>query len=167
MFDEHSDNALPPHREGLDHAIKLLPSAKPTFSPLYNLSQWELEVLKDYIEKNLKSGFIQRSSSPAGAPILFVKKKDGSLQLCVDYRRLNAISEKDQYPIPLVSEILDHLAKAKVFTKINLRGAYNLIRIQEGDKYLTAFRTHYRSFEYNVMPFGMCNALSTFQSLID
>ena len=105
--------------------------------------------------------------SPAGAPILFIKKKDSSLQLCVNYHRLNAISEKDRYPIPLVSEILDHLAKAKIFTKIDLRGVYNLIQIWEGDEYLTAFWTRYRSFEYKVMPFRMCNALSTFQSLID
>ena len=95
MFDKHSDDALPPHKEGLDHAIKLLPGVKPTFSPLYNLSQRELEVLKDYIEKNLKSRFIQRLSSSARAPILFIKKKDSSLQLCVDYCWLNAISKKD------------------------------------------------------------------------
>ena len=167
VFNEKSDTTLPPHRKGLDHAIKLLPGVKPTFSPLYNLSQWELEVLKTYIEKNLESGFIQRSTSSVGAPILFIKKKDSSLQLCVDYWWLNAISEKDRYLIPLVSEILDHLSKAKVFTKIDLRGAYNLIRIQKGDEYLTAFRTHYRSFEYRVMLFRMCNALSTFQSLIN
>ena len=102
-----------------------------------------------------------------GAPILFVKKKDSSLWLCVDYHCLNAISEKDRYLIPLVSEILDHLAKAKVFTKINLHSVYNLIQIHEGDEYLTVFRTHYGSFEYNVMLFRIYNALSTFQSLID
>ena len=162
VFNERSDTTLPPHRKGLDHAIKLLPGAKPTFSPLYNLSQWELEVLKTYIEKNLESGFIQRSTSSVGAPILFVKKKDSSLRLCVDYQRLNAIFKKDRYLIPLVSEILDRLSKAKVFTKIDLHGAYNLIHIWEGDEYLTAFRTRYGSFKYRVMPFRMCNALSTF-----
>ena len=111
--------------------------------------------------------YINRSKSSAGAPILFVKKKDGSLRLCVDYRGLNAISIRDKYPIPLVSEILDRLSQAKIFTKLDLRGAYNLIRIRKGDEWKTAFRTRYGSFEYNVMPFGLANAPATFQSYID
>ena len=85
----------------------------------------------------------------------------------MNYHCLNIISEKDRYLISLMSEILDHLAKAKVFTKINLHSVYNLIQIHEGDEYLTVFRTHYRSFKYNVMLFRMCNTLSTFQSLIN
>ena len=139
MFDEAAEMTLPPHRGDLDHSINLIPGTTPPFEPLYNLSKHKLGVLKDYIEKNLQSGFITHSKSPAGALILFVKKKDGSLQLCVDYRGLNWVSVKDKYPIPLISEILDQLVKAKVFTKLNLRGAYNLIRIQEGDEWKTAF----------------------------
>jgi len=134
---------------------------------LYNLSETELGVLKEYIDKNLQSGFIRRSKSPAGSPILFVKKKDGGLRLCVDYRALNAITVRDRYPIPLISEILDRLRRAKTFTKIDLRGAYNLIRVKEGDEWKTAFRTRYGLFEYCVMPFGLANAPSTFQSYID
>ena len=134
VFSEQASTTLPPHRGNLDHAIDLLPGTTPPFGPLYNLSESELGVLKDYIKQNLKSGFIRRSKSSAGSPILFVKKKDGGLQLCVDYRGLNAITVRDQYPIPLISEILDQLRRAKRFTKINLRGAYNLIRVKQGDK---------------------------------
>ena len=167
VFDEQAESRLPPHRDNLDHAINLTPGSTPPFGPLYNLSETELQVLKEYIDKNLASGFIKRSNSPAGAPILFVKKKDGSLRLCVDYRRLNAITIKDKYPIPLVSEILNRLAGSRYFTKLDLRGAYNLLRIKKGDEWKTTFRSRYGSFEYNVMPFGLVNAPATFQSYID
>ena len=162
VFSEAAEDILPPHREDLDHAIDLKANALPPFGPLYNLSEKELTTLKDYIDKNLANGFIVRSKSPAGAPILFVKKSDGSLRLCVDYRRLNAITVKNKYPIPLVSEILDRLKKAKRFTKLDLRGAYNLIRIKQGDEWKTTFRSRYGSFDYNVMPFGLANAPATF-----
>ena len=142
--------------------IDLITEAKLSFGPLYNLLERELTVLKAYIDKNLKSEFIQRSTSSASAPILFVKKKDSTLHLCVDYHWLNTISIKNKYLIPLVSEILDHLVKVKIFTKIDLRSVYNLIWIREGDEYLTAFWTHYRSFKYKVMLFRLANTLSTF-----
>ena len=114
----------------------------------------------------LSKGFIRRSKSPAGAPILFIKKKDGSLRLCVDYRGLNRVTKKNRYPIPLVSNLLDQLRDAKVYTKIDLRGAYNLVRIAEGDEWKTAFRTRYGHFEYLVMPFGLTNAPATFQAIM-
>ena len=167
VFNEAADEILPPHRGDLDHAIELLPGTSPPFGPLYNLSEQELQSLKTYLDRNMATQYINRSKSSAGAPILFVKKKDGSLRLCVDYRGLNAISIRDKYPIPLVSEILDRLSQAKIFTKLDLRGAYNLIRIRKGDEWKTAFRTRYGSFEYNVMPFGLANAPATFQSYID
>ena len=167
MFNEAAGSVLPPHRGDLDHAIELIPGKSPPFGPLYNLSEHELGVLKEYIDKNLKSGFISASKSSAGAPILFVKKRDGTLRLCVDYRGLNAVSIKNKYPIPLISEILDRLQKARLFTKLDLQGAYNLIRIKEGDEWKTAFRTRYGSYEYRVMPFGMANAPATFQSYIN
>jgi hypothetical protein len=126
-----------------------------------------LRTLKAYIEANLANGFIQRSSSPAAAPILFAKKKDGGLRLCVDYRALNLATVKNRYPLPLISEMLDRVREARIFTKLDLRGAYNLIRIKEGDEYKTAFRTRYGQFEYRVMPFGLTNAPATFQSYID
>ncbi|EAL22396.1 hypothetical protein CNBB2750 [Cryptococcus deneoformans B-3501A] len=139
----------------------------PPFGPIYNLSETELEALREYLDENLKKGFIRPSESPAGAPILFVKKKDGSLRMCVDYRGINKITIKNRYPLPLIAELLDRLKSAKVFTKIDLRGAYNLLRIKAGEEWKTAFRTCYGHFEYLVMPFGLTNAPASFQHLMN
>ena len=166
LFDKEKADILPEHRP-YDCPIDLEGDQKPPFGPIYSLSQPELLALKDYIEENLAKGFIQHSKSPAGAPILFVKKKDGSLRLCVDYRGLNRITVRNRYPLPLISQLLDQLAEAKVFTKIDLRGAYNLVRIRKGDEWKTAFRTRYGHFEYNVMPFGLTNAPAVFQHLMN
>jgi hypothetical protein len=127
----------------------------------------ELRTLKAYIEANLANGFIQRSSSPVAALILFAKKKDGGLRLCVDYLAPNKATVKNRYSLPIISEMLDLVRKARIFTKLDLRGDYNLIRIKEGDEYKTAFRTRYGQFEYQVLPFGLPNAPATFQSYID
>src|SRR5262249_45600562 len=134
---------------------------------IYSLSEFELKALWEYLETNLERGFIRPSSSPAGAPILFSKNKDGSLRLCVDYRGLNKITVKNRYPIPLTRELMDRINSAKIFTKIDLRGAYNLVRIAPGEEWKTAFRTRYGHFEYLVMPFGLTNAPASFQSLIN
>ena len=115
----------------------------------------------------LSKGFIRPSSSSTGAPVLFAKKKDGGLRLCFDYRRLNAVTRKNRYPVPPMSHLLVVFSGAKYFSKIDLRGAYNLLRIKEGDEYLTTFRTRYGSFEYLVMPFGLTNAPSSFQSFVN
>ena len=165
VFSKEAADKLPNHGPQ-DHGIELQ-GGEPTFGPLYNLSSSELEVLKEYIHDNLKKGFIRASTSPAGAPILFVKKKDGSLRLCVDYRSLNRITIKNRYPLPLISEALDRLVGAKIYTKLDIRSAYNLIRIREGDEWKTAFRTRYGHFEYLVMPFGLANAPATFQGYIN
>ena len=165
VFSEDLANQLPEHGPQ-DHAIETR-GGDPPFGPLYNLSASELVVLKDYIEENLRKGFIQPSTSPAGAPILFVKKKDGGLRLCVDYRGLNRITVKNRYPLPLIGEALDRLVGAKVYTKLDIRAAYNLIRIKEGDEWKTAFRTRYGHFEYKVLPFGLANAPATFQGYIN
>ena len=116
---------LPPRRP-YDHQINLEDGTSPPFSPIYSLSAVEQLALKQFIEENLSSGLIRPSQSSAGAPILFIKKKDGSLRLAVDYRGLNRITKKDRYPLPLIPDLLDRLNSAKVFTKIDLRGAYNL-----------------------------------------
>lgn len=131
------------------------------------MSRNELVAMKEFIEENLPKGFIRSSSSPAGAPCLFVKKSDGSLRLCNDYRRLNEITVKNRYPLPLIQETLMRLQKAKWYTKLDLRGAYNLLRIAEGEEWKTAFRTRYGHFEYTVMPFGLTNAPASFQHFIN
>ena len=126
-----------------------------------------MTVLKDYIEESLRKGHIRPSNSPCGAPVLFVKKKDGSLRLCVDYRALNAITVRDRYPLPLIDNLIDQLRVAVIFTALDLRGAYNLVRVRHGDEWKTAFRTRYGQYEYLVMPFGLTNAPAVFQRLMN
>ena len=165
-FSKTKADTLPPHRP-YDLSIDLEDGKNPPFGPLYSLSELELKTLSEWIEENLSKGFIRASQSPAGAPILFVKKKDGSLRLCVDYRGLNKVTIKNRYPLPLIPEALDRLKHAKVFTKLDLRGAYNLVRIKEGDEWKTAFRTRYGHFECLVMPFGLTNAPAAFQHFMN
>jgi len=166
VFRKSQADTLAPHRS-YDHAIDIEPEKEVPSSRMYPLSAHELEVLADYIEQNLRTGFIRPSTSPVGAPILFVKKKDGSLRLCVDYRNLNSVTIKNRYPLPLINETLDRLCGARYFTKIDLRNGYYQLRIKEGDEWKTAFKTRYGHFEYQVMPFGLTNAPASFQNLIN
>ena len=166
IFSAEEANTLPLHGP-FDHSIPLMPNSTPPYGPIYSLSPVELEALSQYLKENLEKGFIRPSNSPAGAPILFVKKKDGSLRMCVDYRGLNNITVKNRYPLPLIHEMLDRLVGAHYFTKLDLRGAYNLVRIKEGEEWKTAFRTRYGHFEFMVMPFGLTNAPATFQALMN
>ena len=166
LFSDIAARELPPHRP-YDHTIPLKEGFSPPFGPIYSLSRTELEALKAWLEENLSKGFIHSSSSPAGAPILFVKKSDGSLRLCVDYRGLNDGTVKNRYPLPLLRETLLRLQKAKYYTKLDVRGAYNLVRMAEGEEWKTAFRTRYGLFESLVMPFGLTNAPATFQNFIN
>jgi hypothetical protein len=148
----------------VDHEISLVPNAKPVYGSIYNLSETELKTLKDYIDNMVAKGFIRPSKSPFGSPVLFVKKPDGSLRLCVDYRKLNDITIKNRYALPLMSELFDRLKGAKFFTRLDMADAYNQLRIADGDEYKTAFRTRYGHFEYLVMPFGLTNAPASFQA---
>jgi hypothetical protein len=166
VFSEEEIGKLPEHSK-YDHEINLLPGTTAPFGPIYPLSERELEALRDYLKPNLESGKVRRSNSSAGAPIIFFPKKDGSLRLCVDYRGLNKVTIKDRTPLPLMTELRERLAKATIFTLLDLKNGYNLIRIKEGDEWKTAFRTRYGLFEYTVMPFGLCNAPGTFQSMIN
>jgi transposase InsO family protein len=167
MFEEElSAKALPKHQPW-DCEIKLEEGKEPPFGPIYQLSEKELEILREYIKENLAKGFIRKSESPAGFPILFVPKKDGKLRLCVDYRKLNDITIKNRYPLPNISELQDRLSGAKFFTALDLRGAYNLIRMKKGEEWKTAFRTRYGHYEYTVMPFGLTNAPAVCQALIN
>ena len=166
QFDDKMAGVLP-EQKGSHHAIDLVEGQEPPFMALYNLSQKELAELRRYIEDALAKGWIKHSVSPAGAPILFVPKKDGGLRLCVDYRGLNAMTIKNRHPLPLITETLDRLSGAKRFTKLDLKDAYHRIRIKAGDEWKTAFRTRYGHFEYQVMPFGLANAPATFQAYIN
>ena len=150
-----------------DCTIDIEDGAQVSFGLIYNPSQDELATLKEYIDENLAKGFIRHSKSPAGAPILFVKKKDGSLRMCVDYWGLNKVTIKNQYPLPLISGLLNQLGQAKIYTKIDLQGAYSLVRVKEGDEWKIAFRTRYGHFEYLVMPFELTNAPTIFQHLMN
>ncbi|KAG0154371.1 hypothetical protein PDIDSM_1751 [Penicillium digitatum] len=149
----------PKEAERLPPTDKMVQEDKPLpFGPLYPMSRNELEVLKDWIEDNLRKGFIRPSSSPAASPVLFVKKPGGGLRFCVDYRALNAITVKDRYPLPLTKETLNNLKGMKFFTKIDIISAFNNLRIAKGQEYLTAFRTRLGLFESLVMPFGLTGA---------
>ncbi len=152
-----------PENTGInEHAIELIERKQLPYEPIYALSPVELETLKTYIEIHLKTGFIRPFKPPARASILFDKKLDGSLRLYVDYRGFNNLTIKNRYPLPLIDEFLDRLARAKQFTQLDLISAYHQIRIREGDKWKTAFRTRYGHFEYQIMPFGLSNAPASF-----
>jgi len=122
-----------------------------------------LKALKEYLDVNEKRGWIRSSTSSAGAPIYFVKKKDRGLRLCVDYQQLNEITIKDRTPLPLIGESLDQLSSATIYAKLDIRDAYYNLRIRAGDEWKTAFGTRYGLYEYCVMPFGLTNAPASFQ----
>uniref|UniRef100_A0A803KBS3 Gypsy retrotransposon integrase-like protein 1 n=1 Tax=Xenopus tropicalis TaxID=8364 RepID=A0A803KBS3_XENTR len=166
VFEKKNAETLPPHRP-YDCPVDLIPGSVPPRGRTYPLSIPETQAMKDYIQENLSKGFIRKSNSPAGAGFFFVQKKDGGLRPCIDYRGLNKITVKNRYPLPLIPELFDRLNGAKVFTKLDLRGAYNLIRIRHGDEWKTAFNTRDGHYEYLVMPFGLCNAPAVFQDFIN
>ncbi len=130
------------------------------------MSPKELDELKKQLAELSASGFIQPSKSPYGAPVLFVKKKDGTSRMCIDYRALNAVTIKNKYPLPRIEELFDRLQGAKYFSKIDLRSGYYQIRVQEQDVPKTAFRTRYGHFEFLVLPMGLTNAPATFMQLM-
>ena len=167
VFSLDSAAELPEHTGINDHLINLLDDKQPPYGPIYSLGPVELEMLKTYIKANLASGFIRPSKSPAGAPILFIQKKNGNLRLCIDYRGLNNLTIKNCYPLPLIGESLDRLGCAKHFTQLDLTNAYHRMRIREGDEWKTAFQTRYGYFEYQVMPFGLSNTPVNFQGYVN
>ena len=131
------------------------------------MSPEELTRLKEELDRLLRLGHIQRSTSPFGAPLFFVVEKTGKVRMVFDYRALNKLTIKDRTALPNIHETLDRLRDAKVFTKIDLQSGYHLIRMAEGDEPKTAFRTKYGHFEFLVMPFGLCNAPATFQTYMN
>src|SRR5437016_1445374 len=165
VFPDDLPIGLPPSRE-IDHRIELIPGSVPPSRATYKMSPKELDELKRQLQELTDHGFIQPSKSPYGAPVLFVKKKDGSIRMCIDYRALNKITIKNKYPLPRIDELLDRLQGAKYFSKIDLRSGYHQVRIHEDDVPKTEFRTRYGHFEYLVVPFGLTNAPATFMHLM-
>jgi hypothetical protein len=119
--------------------------------------------IKEYLLENLDKGFIVPSLAPFASPILFVKKPDGSLRFCVDYRKLNQLTKKDQHPLPLIDETLARISQAKIFTKLDIRQAFHRLRIHPDSEELTTFRTRYGSYKYKVLPFGLTNGPAAYQ----
>lgn len=159
-------NKLPPRRE-VDHEIELEQGAKPPAMAAYRMAPPELEELRKQLKELLDTGKIRPSKAPYGAPVLFQKKKDGSLRMCVDYRALNKVTVKNKYPIPLIADLFDRMGKAKVYTKMDLQKGYYQVRIAEGDEPKTTCITRYGSYEWLVMPFGLTNAPATFCTLMN
>ncbi|KAI2667777.1 Transposon Tf2-6 polyprotein [Labeo rohita] len=166
VFSRRSAARLPPHRP-YDLAIDLVPGAVPPRGHLYSLSAKEQLAMEEYVAEGLRAGTIRPSSSPAAAGFFFVKKKDGGLRPCVDYRGINQITVKNRHPLPLTNTTLDALSGAHFFTKLDLRSAYNLVRIREGDEWKTAFITPTGHYKTLVMPFGLCNSPAAFQHFIN
>ena len=157
---------LPPNRD-IEFAIDLVPGTEPISKAPYRMAPAELRELKDQLQELLDKGFIRPSVSPWGAPVLFVKKKDGSLRLCIDYRELNKVTIRNRYPLPRIDDLFDQLAGAIWFSKIDLRSGYHQLRIRPGDIPKTAFRTRYGHYEYLVMSFGLTNAPAAFMDLMN
>ena len=157
---------LPPRREE-DHKIDLELGAKPPTMEPYRMAPPELEELRRQLKELLDAGFIQPSKAPYGAPVLFQKKHDGSLRMCIDYRALNKVAVKNKYPIPLIADLFDQLGRARYFTKLDLRSGYYQVRIAEGDEPKTTCVTRYDSYEFLVMPFGLTNAPTMFCTLMN
>ena len=165
LFKKAIADILPPYRP-YDHKITLKEGFIPLFGPLYSLPRPELQALWEWLDENLSKGFIHASSSSAGTPILFVKKSNGSLRLCVDYRELSEGIVRNRYPLPLVRETLMPLSRACYYTTLDVHGAYNLLRVAEGDEWKTALWTWYGLYKSLVMPFGLTNAPADFQHFI-
>ncbi|RVW63783.1 Transposon Ty3-G Gag-Pol polyprotein [Vitis vinifera] len=157
---------LPPERE-VEFTIDLVPRTGPMSKALYRMAPVELKELKVQLQELLDKGFIRPSVSPWGAPVLFVKKKDGSMRLCIDYRELNKVTVRNKYPLPRIDDLFDQLQGACVFFKIDLRSGYHQLRIRSEDVPKTAFRTRYGHYEFLVMPFGLTNAPAAFMELMN
>jgi len=163
VFEKGEKTTEPPHRPGIDWGSDLEEGKTVPIKKIYALSYDQLEELHRYIKQNEDRGSIRRVKSGRASPIMFVKKKDGKLRLCAEYRALNQVTKKDRHPLALISEALDRLGGAKYFTKLDIKDTYHNIRIREGDEWKTTFSTKLGTYKYLVMPFGLSNAPAAFQ----
>ncbi|GJW83154.1 putative reverse transcriptase domain-containing protein [Tanacetum coccineum] len=157
---------LPPARQ-VEFQIDLVPGVAPVARAPYRLTPTEMQELSTQLQELSDKGFIRPSSSPWGAPVLFVKKRDGSFQMCIDYRELNKLTVKNRYPLPRIDDLFDQLQGSRVYSKIDLRSGYHQLRVREEDISKTAFRTRYGHYEFQVMPFGLTNAPAVFMDLMN
>ena len=157
---------IPLERE-VDLSIEILPGTTSTSRAPYRMTPIELKELKSQLHELLDKGFIRPSVSPWGALVLFVKKKDGTLQMCIDYRQINKVTMKNIYPLPRIEDLFDQLKRASVFSKVDLRSGYYQLWVKEVDVPKTAFRTRYGHYKFLVMPFGLTNALAAFMDLMN
>ncbi|KAD7477271.1 hypothetical protein E3N88_00407 [Mikania micrantha] len=157
---------LPPVQP-VEFRIDLIPGATPVAKSPYRLAPSEMQELSNQLQELLDKGFIRPSYSPWGAPVLFVKKKDGSFRMCIDYRELNKLTIKNRYPLPRIDDLFDQLQGAQYFSKIDLRSGYHELRVQDEDISKTPFRTRYGHYEFMVMPFGLTNAPAVFMDLMN
>ncbi|GKC63893.1 putative reverse transcriptase domain-containing protein [Tanacetum coccineum] len=160
------DRGLPPPRQD-EFRIELVPGAALVIRAPYHLAPSELKELSDQLKELSENGFICPSLSPWGALVLFVKKKDGSFRMCIDYRELNKLTVKNRYPLPRIDHLFDQLQGSSVYSKIDLRSGYHQLRIREEDILITTFRTRYGHYEFQVMPFGLTNAPAVFMDLMN
>src|SRR5713101_1383513 len=167
VFDENTSKALPPSRK-YDHAIDLKPDADPTNNcKVYPLNPTEQQALDIFLDDMLARDYIRPSKSPLTSPFFFVKKKDGKLRPVQDYRQLNKKTVRNQYPLPLMSDVVDKLQDASIFTKFDVHWGYNNVWIKEGDEWKAAFKTNHSMFEPCVMFFGLTNLPATFQAMMN
>src|SRR5713226_9992034 len=167
VFDENTSRALPPSRK-YDHAIDLKPDADPTNNcKVYPLNPTEQQALDVFLDDMLMRDYICPSKSPLASPFFFVKKKDGKLHPIQDYRQLNKKTIRNQYPLPLMSDVVDKLQNASIFTKFDVRWGYNNVHIKEGDEWKAAFKTNKGMFEPLVMFFSLTNSPATFQLMMN
>ncbi|KAI3696894.1 hypothetical protein L6452_29499 [Arctium lappa] len=157
---------LPPDRQ-VEFRIDLMPGAAPIAKAPYRLAPSEMQEMVAQLQELFEKGFIRPSSSPWGAPVLFVKKKDGTMRMCIDYRELNKATVKNRYPLPRIDDLFDQLQGAGCFSKVDLRSGYHQVKVREEDVPKTAFRTRYGHYEFLVMPFGLTNAPAVFMDLMN
>ncbi|GJV47671.1 putative reverse transcriptase domain-containing protein [Tanacetum coccineum] len=155
------------HVTAKEFQIDLVPVAAPVARAPYRLAPSEMKELSEQLKELSDKGFIRPSSSPWGALVLFVKKKDGSFRMCIDYQELNKLTVKNRYPLPRIDDLFDQLQGSSVYSKIDLRSGYHQLRVREEDILRTAFRTHYGHYEFQVMPFGLTNAPAVFMDLMN